>query len=606
MKNLYFLIFLMGMIITTLGQHRNDIIPAHLSHKAEKYRISFDENSEMGTGQKQQAALFLDDVAGTTFYDLQSYYSLQNRMHVWPDGSIGLAWVMGFQYPNWSDLGSGYNYYDGSIWGTQTGQIVEPQSSSGTNYSSFGSNGEIVLSHHLLNDWQLSFYYRGNRGEGPWQNFTLEGPDTGIGIAWASLMVNGADNKTLHVNVKTTSSYSGQGSAFLYSRSQDGGNTWDILHQYFPELGPDHINNIPRDCYSWAQPLGDTIAFTAGFTNLNGYVMKSYDNGDNWERITVYENPFSPYGGGETPDFGAGDGTSSIALDSDGNAHVVFGRMVYYYDNLSTLYYYPDSEGLIYWNESMEVLDTTTISSYTLDYLEEGGHLIGWIPDFQPLVGWGTYYVSLTSWPKIIIDDNNWIFVTYSGVAPTFDNGSMNFRHIYCNSSIDGGESWNGMIDMNTDLLYLFSECIFPGLAPSIHDSHLHLFFQEDVEPGLYVMTGQQTNVTDNNIIYMKENVYNIPGIENNELKLSGKIQLMNYPNPFRENTILHITMESPGKVNLGIFDVSGKHIKTIDLGFMNSGNNVYNFSDKELKPGTYFYNLSTDKASYQGKFMVQ
>ena len=190
--------------------------------------------------------------------------------------------------------------------------------------------------------------------------------------------------------------------------------------------------------------------------------MKSIDNGDTWDQISVYENPYSTYSGGATPRFGAGDGTSAIALDSEGKAHVVFSRMVYYYNYQSQLLYVPATEGLIYWNESMPMLDTTSVSSYTLEHLEEGGNLIAWVTGGTSLLGFGTYYLSLTTWPQILIDEYDRIFVVYSGVSPICHNEVMNYRHVFMNSSDDSGETWNGIEDINNNLLYSFSECIFP------------------------------------------------------------------------------------------------------------------------------------------------
>ena len=99
----------------------------------------------------------------------------------------------------------------------------------------------------------------------------------------------------------------GQAGALLYSRSQDGGETWDIQHQFFEELGPNYLKCVPGDGYSWAAPRGDTLAFSVGFRTEDGYLMKSYDNGTTWTKSIVYDSPYSPYPGGPTPIYGAGD-----------------------------------------------------------------------------------------------------------------------------------------------------------------------------------------------------------------------------------------------------------------------------------------------------------
>ena len=65
--------------------------------------------------------------------------------------------------------------------------------------------------------------------------------------------------------------------------------------------------------------------------------MKSYNNGDSWEKIVVFDSPLTPYPGGGSPVIPGGDATQAVALDSQGKAHVVFGRMIQYYSPGDTL-----------------------------------------------------------------------------------------------------------------------------------------------------------------------------------------------------------------------------------------------------------------------------
>ena len=84
----------------------------------------------------------------------------------------------------------------------------------------------------------------------------------------------------------------------------------------------------------------------------------------------------------------------------------------------------------------MAPLDTAIISTYTLDFLAESGNLVGQVvgDGIPGLLDYATYFMSLTSHPQILIDGMNRIFIVWSGVAPDFNNGLMNYRHIYGNS----------------------------------------------------------------------------------------------------------------------------------------------------------------------------
>jgi hypothetical protein len=127
------------------------------------------------------------------------------------------------------------------------------------------------------------------------------------------------------------------------------------------------IPTIHSLTYTGRIPIGE-LSFTLGFDEWGGWIFKSYDNGENWEKIQVLNTELDPFDlPASSDDIPCGSGTSAIALDSQGIAHVVFSRMVKIYSG-DTLYYYPFTDGLIYWKESMPVIDTTH-RSYTLDYL---------------------------------------------------------------------------------------------------------------------------------------------------------------------------------------------------------------------------------------------
>jgi hypothetical protein len=608
-KSILILTFV-GAVLITFGQGNKFKRTEKQISGAELYPV--ETNDPMGPASiKSMSQLDLvDDAIGSTLYDLQTYNSLQHRMYTWPDGTTGVTWNMDLFGGNWLELGTGYNYFNGDAWGNIPPVIVEENHpSSSPNYFRFGENGEIIVSHYFDSHWKLGIYTRETRGEGNWEINILEGPEENVGIAWASLMVNGPDSKTLHILAKTTENpYMGQNSAFIYNRSSDGGYTWDIEHYYFEELGPNYLNNVGRDTYTWALPKGDTIAFTTGFGTGNGYVMKSYDNGLSWEKISVYENPFSPYAGGETPHFGAGDGTSAVALDSEGKAHVVFGRLVYYYDEEEILHYFPDSEGLVYWNEMMPMLDTTIVSSYTLDHLEAGGNLVGWAtsPSSPSILGFGTYYLSLTTWPQMIIDEYDRIFVVYSGVSPYHHNEVVNYRHIFLNSSDDTGDTWNGIEDLNMDITYSFSECIFPSISPKIVDDKLRICFQEDFEVGLYVWIGQQEFPSDNIIRYMEIEVDSVVDIPELRDKLNDGISCFNSPNPFINNTAFNIRLHKETPVEIQIFDLKGQKVDELNPGHVSKGTHIIHYQNTKMDPGIYIYKIYTSGPSVAGKIVVR
>ncbi len=70
-----------------------------------------------------------------------------------------------------------------------------------------------------------------------------------------------------------------------------------------------------------------------------------------------------------------------------------------------------------------------------------------------------------------------------------------------------------------------------------------------------------------------------------------------NYPNPFNPNTTIEYSIPEGGLVELKVFDVLGREIKTLINGFVEVGNHSVNFNASNLSSGVYFYSIK-----YAGK----
>ncbi|MCD4745851.1 MAG: T9SS type A sorting domain-containing protein [Bacteroidales bacterium] len=610
MKKSLLLILAMGIFCSLNAQYKLVSIRDHLENKKVKVQELTPSPSGSGSTYTIVGQKFDEAIIGQSTYDVQTYGSLQKRMYAYPDGTIGAIWMMAFEEPDWPDRGTGYNFYDGNNWGVYPTGRLETVRTGYPCYTPFGANGEITVSHYLEDPyWGLAFNKREEKGTGTWEEFYLSGP-TDIGIVWPALITNGTDNTNIHILALSYGSiYMGQDGALLYYRSLDGGNNWDIQHHFFNELGPDYFVNVGADEYSWAQPRGETLAFSVGFSHQTGYIMKSYDNGDTWEQILAYENPYTPYTGGATPTFGGGDGSQAIALDSDGNAHIAFGRMRHVYDEEGTLYYYPATEGMIYWNETMAPLDTTIISSYTLDFLIANGNLIGWAIPSQgdsTIINFGTYSASLTSFPQINIDNNDKILALWSGVAPGYTNGAMNYRHICGRASIDGGATWEPIKDFNTDLQYIFSECVYPAMSPAFTENNFHFVFQADDEPGIFVWIGGHA-ATNNSFIYMKHPISFLTGTDEQISELNTDFNIsQNFPNPFHNKTFVLATLEKNTSLSLKIFNIIGQEVRYVDLGLVNKGEFRFDIRKDNLPVGVYYYTVSDGLQSITRKMIIQ
>jgi len=542
---------------------------------------------------------------GNTFYDTQTYNSgnLMNRLYSFPDETIGATWMHKGE-TGVPDRGTGYNYFDGTQWGEQQPHLGAASNTGFPSYAPWGANGEIIAHYnYVAGVGPIILLRRETKGEGDWQQSTLQPPAGSHSLVWHTMVTSGANHEFIHVLALVYDDpYMGQDDALLYYRSSDGGVTWDINGVIIDGLGSDYYPSISSLKYSWAQPVGNTIAFTFGFDEFDGLVFKSNDNGTTWQKIVVYDSPFDPMNVPDDIDYyGCGDGTSAITLDAEGNAHVIFGRMIRVRE-AATWYYSPlSSEGVIYWNESMPALDSTTVSSYTLDNLIASGNLIGWITgDVTISNDQPNYGVGLTSQPQVSIDGNGEMSVVYSAISPENMLEGIYYRHLYFTRSSDGGATWSEPYPLNGDVEFGFSECVYPALAPH-YNSKIQVLFQEDYTPG----TGAGFGLGEEHFMQFLTLVLFTTDNKQFEKETGFEVS-QNYPNPASNSTQICVNLENTSKVTLYITDIPGKVLTVQNAGIMNAGMNYMTVDVSMLNSGVYFYTVQVNDKKISRKLVIQ
>jgi hypothetical protein len=91
------------------------------------------------------------------------------------------------------------------------------------------------------------------------------------------------------------------------------------------------------------------------------------------------------------------------------------------------------------------------------------------------------------------------------------------------------------------------------------------------------------------------------------EITSPGKFELLqNYPNPFNPVTKISFTLSEASRVNLIIYDVTGKIVSNlINDKYLNADYYFLDFDASKLSSGIYFYKLTTDKFSSVKKMVV-
>ena len=624
-KTLLLFVFIFTIIILS-AQHRATLPAAYKDYaeKSDYVRPSYTtpDLPVYKAPNSMETMVPFEDIIGTTFYDLQSNAALQNRIYCYDDGSIGAVWTMGMQASAFPDRGTGYNYFNGSVWQPQPTARIETFRAGWPSYAPWGPNGEIVVSHDF-GTLKLDFMTRTNKGTGSWEQkvFTYtEGPAT---LAWPRMITSGPDNNTIHLLANTDGEYLGQPFGIVYSRSLDGGETWDIENVVLDGTGAEYYTEITADQYVWANPVGDTIAFIVASAFHDLFMMKSEDNGDNWSKTVIWEHPYPLF------DFNtmtmdttfACDNSASIAIDLNGKCHVVFGInrvMVETISNPPGQYsYFPFVDGIAYWNEDMPTFsnDLNALAppqyGYPTSELVEDVNYIGYTQDVDgdgqitfitTPTGFPMAYreFGLSTMPTISISADNSIAVIFSSTTETYDNFSYNYKKLWMRIYENG--LWGEFAHLTADIIHIFDESIYPVAFPTFDNGAVNLIYNNDGTPGTALDSDHdyQTNYTT----YMNAPLPDI-GINENPSMNTESESLLISPNPSNGIINASYSISSASDVTLVVSDISGRPVFTKDLGRKDAGDYRYTFKLENLSRGIYYVSLKTDRKRLTNKLVV-
>lgn len=82
-------------------------------------------------------------------------------------------------------------------------------------------------------------------------------------------------------------------------------------------------------------------------------------------------------------------------------------------------------------------------------------------------------------------------------------------------------------------------------------------------------------------------------------------ILYQNYPNPFNPTTTIKFTIPRRGYIELKVYDLIGKEIRTLVRGNRLAGNHFVQFNGRELSSGIYLYKLEFSSFSKVKKFVL-
>lgn len=620
MKRMISILLLLSAFIVSAQQK-----PQHLPSQLKNIGLSRSETKDnpsllqqaIESPSTQKLLLPSEANIGETRFDLQTNLSLQNRIYRFEDGTVGASWTMGFSGGEYPERGTAYNYFDGTSWGPEPSTRIESVRTGWPSYVPVGAEGEAVIAHSA--NGYLVMNKRSTKGSGSWAQTFFNAP-AGHGLYWPRMVSSGSQKNTLHLLAVTEptnqggTSYLGLDGALLYSRSTDGGQSWEIKDSILPGLTSAEYRGFDGDMYTWAEPKGDTIAFVVSDYWLDMILMKSTNGGDSWSKTIIWENPYPFFDKSNpivTDTFYCPDGSIHLAFDKDGLVHIVFGVNRAHADGVEN-FWFPFIDGVGYWNETMPAFVSPNFK-YTMqpDTLYNHGNLIGWTQDINEndsldfLPGsieiLGKYYISLSSMPQLLIDENEDMFLIYSSVTEGYDNGIQNFRHLWGRALFHDNTDWSGFVHLTGSIVHNFDECVFPSLAP-LSDNNLYFIYHADEEPGLSV-SGDEDAPTDNRVVFSSTPKTDFGVGMDEPASLPGSAGEF-FPNPTNGESQVSLFLNAKANITIKVYSLSGQLVKEYNQGMISAGQHLLSIDVHTLPSGMYFCGIIINEQEISRKLI--
>jgi hypothetical protein len=562
---------------------------------------------------------------GNTTYDLQTNAAVANRIY---HKSVGVAGTWTYSVSNnlaAPDRGTGYNFNSGSGWGPLPSVRVETDRRGWPEIDySEGGGFECFVSHsgdtaQAANG--IKFVKRSPAGSGPWTESQLPPADddnSHIIFLWPRLRIGGANNNIIHeIDISLPKAnmgkiYHGMNGVLTYSRSQDGGLTWDIRHMILPGIDSTVYSGMNGDAYA-IDVNGSTVAITAGGFFYDWAMWKSTSNGDSgtWTKTIIRQFPFVAFdptvvgnmtdvdGDGVADQVPCIDGSTAILVDNNGLVHCFAGDMGMTDSGLDSLYSYaPGSDGLLYWNETMGPIPATIPAIAFAPDVNGDGMLT-----FIDSTHLGTYQTGLTTMPSVGVDANNNIYVSYTTLMEGTSSGTTNpqsFRDIWAIASQDGGTTWNAPYNFTNSI---FDEEVFPSMARNVVGNCFDILWQQDGEPGLAVrgdMDAYGSNAIMVDCIPLDSLLTTgIHAIQNSNSQISLS------PNPAADYSLLSFTTNKPGTIEINVTNMTGQRVSQIRQ-YVNAGNQSIRINTSKFSKGIYSVNSKIDGKVFTNKLVIK
>ena len=202
--------------------------------------------------------------------------------------------------------------------------------------------------------------------------------------------------------------------------------------------------------------------------------------------------------------------------------------------------------------------------------------------------------------PSITVDDNHNVFIIYASTTETYEHGEYNYKHIWGRGYSDG--VWHEFVDLTSDIVHLFDECIYPMCALT-SDDDLHYIFHIDEAPGLAQGMGTHEH-HENMIVYASvPKPTLIPVGIREEKPFDSNLNVDVSPNPFTTSTTLSFRLEKPENVHFTVYNLQSQIVYTIEER-RERGEQHLQWNAEGLPAGIYYFRIQAGVMVGGGKII--
>jgi hypothetical protein len=592
-------------------------------------------------------------VVGNTFYDLQTNNSISNRLCVNDDGTISAAWTfspdaISVTTPPFPNRGSGYNYWDGANWLYPAGPTTRQEGTVRTGFTNIVVTpiSELLISHSAVGATEnnkIAVAHRPGRGTGTW---TMSYPWGNAFDTWPKACAAGSSGSNNNVYVifqgsgagaTTPHIVGGQNGPIFFSRSTDGGLTWEpkIIIDLIDST---HYSGFGGDSYA-IDARGDVVAISYGDTYTDIGLLKSTDGGVTWTKKIIQKHPIPFYADCNCGTFYIPDATDTIVdtvytsngdsrvlIDNNDMCHVWFSEFNYHDADSTDEFYNPHdgTDGIAYWNENMPE-DTGGPRGYvTIASAQDfngNGEIDAPVDTFTNCTirnPWGVYGGGLSIMPSAGIDASGKIYLTYHSITE-FPNADTTFFHalhfhVYMMTLAwpYTPTTWTYPYDIIPSTLEGGSgetqEGAFACTGRRVDNDFAYVLYQRDDAPG-HALAADGTcdklknfgNSSDIILARMDVTTVGVQSNNSNDLFVS-----QNYPNPSTGTTYISLGLKKSTKVTVEVHDLVGKVVYKESKGQMTSGNHSLQLNTANWETGVYTYTVTAGGERMTRQMIVQ